>query len=167
VTLPRLILGAAVLAVLAGLVTCDRDPGTPEAQIRSLVTRAELAAEAKDLRALRAFVSERYHDDEGNDREQVLRLLAYHFLRNRFVHVVTAVSTIRVRPPDRADAAVFAGLAGRASDSFQDALLGHADLYRFDLRLVADAPGEWTVEGAAWRPAEVGDLGSLRSPAGG
>ena len=166
-TLPRLILGATVLAVLAGLVTCDRDQDTPEAQIRLLVTRAELAAEAKDLRALRAFVSERYHDDEDNDRESVLRLLAYHFLRNRFVHVVTAVSTIRVRPPDRADTVVFAGLAGRAGDSFQDALLGHADVYRFDLRLVADTPGDWTVEGASWRPAEAGDLGSLRSPDGG
>jgi hypothetical protein len=166
VTLPRLILGGVVLAALAGLATCGRERPTPEAQIRSLVTRAELAAEQKDLRALRAFVSERYHDEDDNDRESLMQLLAYHFLRHRFVHVVTTVTTVRVGAPDRAEAVVFAGLASRAGDSFQDALLAHADLYRFDLRLVADAPGDWMVESAAWRPAEVGDLGNLRSPNG-
>lgn len=157
-TLPRLILGGVVLTALAAFVTCSRDRPTPEEQIRSLVTRAELAAEQKDLRALRAFVSERYHDEDDNDRESVMRLLAYHFLRHRFVHVVTTVTSVRVRAPNRAEAVVFAGLASRAGDSFRDALLAHADVYRFDLRLVADTPGDWTVAGAAWRPAEVGDL---------
>ena len=42
----------------------------------------EVAAEQKNLRPLKAMVSEQYSDEHHNDRQAIVGLLTYHFLRS-------------------------------------------------------------------------------------
>jgi hypothetical protein len=93
----------------------------------------------------------------GNDRQAIVRLLTYHFLRNQSIHLLTRVASIEIPEPERASVTVYVAMAGRPIPDVDAMTQLRADLYRFDFAL-EDVEERWQVERAAWRPAEARDF---------
>jgi hypothetical protein len=150
-------LGLLVLATLAG---CRGERTGPEAEVRALVRSAVTAAEAKDIGALRAMISERYADDQGSDKRAVENLLRLHFLRNESVHLYARVQSVNLPQPERARAGVLVAMAGVPITSEAQLPALRADLYRFELELAREGKS-WRVQRASWQRVELGEfLGS-------
>ena len=149
----------ALLAAIAAIAwpACSPQPESAEAQIRALLAEMEVATEAKNLRPLKAVVSERYTDDLGNDRQAIVRLLTYHFLRNQSIHLLTRVAAIDLPEPERASVTTYVAMAGRPIADANALTQLRANLYRFDFAL-EDVEERWQVKRAAWRPAQAGDF---------
>ncbi len=148
---------ALLVWTLIGLTGCSGDSGSPEAEIRSLVARAQTAAEAREMRDLRALIADDYADDRGLDRKAVENLIRLHVLRNQSIHLFTRVRDIAFLEPGRATVRVTAAMAGRPVTSAGDLAGVNADLYRFDLTLIR-RDGTWQVQGARWEPARLDDF---------
>jgi hypothetical protein len=147
-------LGLAAALLLGG---CRGAPDGPDAQVRALVRDAVAAAERKDVGALRAMVSERYADDQGQDKRAIEALLRLHFLRNQSVHLYARVRSVTLAPPDRAQASVLVAMAGVPISSGEQLPGLRADLHRFELELARE-DGTWRVQRAAWQRAEAGEF---------
>jgi hypothetical protein len=154
--LARLALLAAI-ALLAG-PGCSPEPESPEARMRALLEQMEVAAEQKNLRLLKAMVSEQYSDEHHNDRQAILGLLTYHFLRHQSIHLLARVTSIEFPEPGQASVSVYVAMAGRPIPDVDALTRLRADLYRFDFRLGEGGESGWLVTGAAWRPAETADF---------
>lgn len=149
---------AIALALALALAACSRQADSPEAEVRALVARAQAAAEARNVRDLRALIAEEYVDARGHDRKAVENLIRLHVLRNQSVHLFTRIRGVTFPEPNRATVSVAAAMAGRPVARVDDLAGLTADLYRFDLELVRHGRGEWRVSGAAWAPARLEDF---------
>ncbi len=146
------------MAIALVLAACSRPADSPEAEVRALVAQAQAAAEARNVRDLRALIADGYADAHGHDRKAVENLIRLHVLRNQSVHLFTRIRDITFSGPDRATVSVAAAMAGRPV-ARADELVGlTADLYRFDLELVRQDGDEWRVSSAAWAPARLEDF---------
>lgn len=147
------------LALLAMLLVggCGGEPESPEAQVRAVIARAVAAAEAKDVGTLRAMVSDRYSDANGQDKRAIEAMLRLHFLRNESVHLYTRVQSVTVPQPDRAEASVLVAMAGVPITSEVELPALRADLHRFDIEFMREGD-RWRVQRAAWSRAELGEL---------
>ena len=159
-----------VLASSAGLVAalvvtaCEDAPQSPEGQILAMLAQAEVYAEDRDAGDLATLVSEHYADRFGHDRNGIQRLFAFHFLRHDTLHLLVRVDRIEILEPGAARAVVFVGMGG-TDRSAPDVLLDvRADLYRVELLLAEEKPGEWKLTEADWRPARAGDWSEVVSP---
>lgn len=149
---------AALLGLTVALAgACRQPPATPEARVRKLIDQSEAAAEARDVGALKGFVSDRYRDEQGLDKRALALLLAHEILAHQSLHLLTRVGSIDLSEPGRARVVVYVAMAGRPIASPSQLAGIKADIYRFDCGLVEEA-GEWKVASAAWRPAELDDL---------
>jgi hypothetical protein len=152
-------LGCAALLIPSLLLqACAEEPRGAEAQLRATVAAAERAAEAKNLGAVKALISQRYADDRGQDREAIEGILTLTFLRNQTIHLLTRVDSIELPEPRRAQIRIFVAMAGGPLSSAADLLRMRANLYRFDLDLEDEDGGDWKVTSAEWRPAEPEDF---------
>lgn len=130
---------------------------TPEARLRALIASAEQAAENKQGRVLRGFVSDAYRDPDGRDRRTVDAILRLVLLRHESIHLLTRISEIGFPGQGRADAVVYVAMAGRPIAGPAQLASMRASLYRFELGFI-DEDGEWRVVSATWRPAEPADF---------
>jgi len=130
----------------------------PEERVRAFVARAEEAAEARDLSALKEMVSADYADQSGRNRRGLMGILTVHFMRNESVHLLTRIAQIRLDEPARAEVTVFVAMAGTPIPEAGELRRLRADLYRFDLRLDETPGGKWQLRTAAWRPAAPADF---------
>jgi len=146
----------AAVSLISGLA-CSAAPESPEAQIRSLISELEVAAEARELRDLKEAVSERYADDRGNDRRAVVQLLTYHFLRNQSIHLLSRIAELEVPEAGRAFVTVYVAMAGRPIPDATALVELHANFYRFDFALEWETE-RWLVTRADWRPARSDDF---------
>ena len=148
----------AALALVSAALACGSDPGPPEAQVRALLEAAEVAAEAKDVKALKGSISEAYGDRGGRDKRALAGLLAFTFLRHESIHLLTRIDRIAIPVPGRAVATVYAAMAGGPIPG-AGALAGmRADLYRFDFAFAEEEPTRWMLVHAEWRPAQADDF---------
>jgi hypothetical protein len=139
------------------LLACAPETQSPEDEVRALLARAEIAVEERDLNTLKGFVSDDYADERGDDKRAIHAILAYHFLRNRSVHLLTRVQSVTVLAPERAQATLLVAMAGRRIQSAEQLVGLRADLFRFEFALVREGR-DWRVESAAWRRAERNDF---------
>jgi hypothetical protein len=153
-------IGFSVVAAgpLALATACRSAPSSPEAQVRAVVATAERSAEKKDIQTLKRLIADGYRDDEGNRKADLIRLLAYHLLRNESIHLLTRVRTVEFPTAGNAVVSVFVAMAGREIPAADLLAQLHADLYRFDLDLVSAGAGAWLLTHARWRPAEIDDF---------
>ena len=122
--------------------------------MRALITTSVQAAEAGDTATLRARISDRYADGAGNDRRAIEGLLRLYVLQHRPLYIYARIPNVHIESKDRAQAVVYAAMAGeRIGEPTQLARL-RASLYRFDLGFGLEQ-GEWRLLTAAWRPAEL------------
>jgi len=158
VTASRPRYGALLLLATLCVPSCSRKADSPETQLRALVSQAETAAEAKDLAALKQMISPGYADQTGQNRQAVMQLLAYYFLHNQSIHLLTRVHAIAFPESKRAEITVLVAMAGRPISRVEELAGIRADLYRFDLLAADEGSGDWKVTRAAWRPADITDF---------
>ena len=144
---------AAVVLVLA----CSGDPASPEERVRAVLAAIETAAEARDVGALRAHVSEGYADPRGNDAQALARIATFHFMQNRSVHLLSRVRELEVTAPGEARAEALVAMAGAPIPGPEALPALRASLYRFEVRL-REEDGEWRVASAEWQPAVADDF---------
>jgi hypothetical protein len=148
---------AIPLAVVLALA-CGGAEDTPEAAVRRTLAAIEAAAGAKDAGAIAEHVSADYADPQGNDRDAVRRIAAFHLLRNQSVHTLVRVREVVIDEPGRADVDALVAMAGTAIPDADVLATVRADLYRFTVSLREEEPGVWRVTSASWRPAALEDF---------
>jgi len=144
-------LGAAVLA-------CGGAEDTPEAAVRRTLAAIEAAAGARDPGAIAEHLSADYADPQGNDREAVRRIAAFHLLRKQSVHTLVRVREVAIPEPGRAEVDALVAMAGTEIPDADVLATVRADLYRFTVSLRAEEPGVWRVISATWHPATLEDF---------
>ena len=132
--------------MLGALAACGSED--PDAALRALIDRAEVAAEERDTGFFRGVLSDRYADRRGNDRDRVIATLRGYFLTHQSIEMVTRVESVSLTGADAAEVVLHAGILGRREGA---SLIGGLDgeLYRIELELINQS-GDWQVIGANW-----------------
>ena len=146
------------ILLLLGLVACSGQPESAETEIRAFVAQAQLAAEERNARNLRALIADDYVDTKGNDHKAIENLIRLHVFRNQSIHVLTRIHTVEFPEPGRALLVVMAALAGRPVAHVDEQAGLNANLYRFDLELIRRGKDDWQIRHAAWEPAALADF---------
>jgi hypothetical protein len=145
-TRPCLRKPAAALALALAFAACGPS-GTPEAEIRALVTEAEELAEARDASELRGLVADDYQDARGRDATEVRNLLHAWLVAHPSVNLMTRIDSIELEGTELARVEVTIGMLGREANAESDWDLA-ADIERLDVRLARDG-GDWRVIAAS------------------
>lgn len=153
----RLQIGRLGLIAAMLLSGCHGGRENPEAQVRALIKSAVTAAEQKRTGTLRDMISDRYADDQGQDKRAIEGLLRLHFLRHETLHLYAHVQSVTLPQPDRARAIVLIAMAGVPMASAQELPAVRADLHRFEIDFVREEKS-WRAQRAAWRRAELGEF---------
>jgi hypothetical protein len=147
----RLLRWSAVFAQVILLAGCG-DANSPEQQVRDVIGKMELAAEARDVGDLMEHLSEDYRDPNGLGAQEAARYARGYFIANQSIHLLTRVEEIEFPTAGEARAKVLVGMVGRDADalgeSFDLANLA-ADLYEFKIALRRE-DDEWKVSFAEW-----------------
>lgn len=146
----------ALVSCTLSLAACS-EAETPEQRIRALINEAEEAAENKQGRVLRSYISENYADGRGRDRRAVGGILRLYLLRHQAIHLLTRTTQVTFSEPERATAVVYVAMAGRPLADAAELARLRADFYRVDLGF-AEEDGAWRVVRATWRPARPADF---------
>ncbi len=132
-------------ALLVCLVGCA-DPGSPEQQVRDTILQAELAAEARDMGAIRDLVHDEYQDRSGRDRRMLLNQVRLYLMARQSLELLVKVNDIKFTANDFAEVDVTAaGLGLRAG---MEGLGLTADGDHYQINLVRDDGGNWLLIGA-------------------
>jgi hypothetical protein len=155
----RLRLQIGWLGLIAAMLLpgCHGERESPEAQVRALIKSAVTAAEQKRAGTLRDMISDRYADDQGQDKRAIESLLRFHFLRHETLHLYAHVQSVTLPQPDRARAIVLVAMAGVPIASAQELPAVRADLHRFEIDFAREDKS-WRAQRAAWRRAELGEF---------
>jgi hypothetical protein len=145
-------------ALAAGALACGGGEDTPEAAVRRALAAIEAAAEAKDPGALAEAISADYADPQGNDRDAVRRIAAFHLLRHQGVHTLVRVRELAIAEPGRAQVEALVAMAGAEIPDADVLATVRADLYRFAVSLREEEAGVWRVTSATWHPASLDDF---------
>jgi len=137
---------------------CHRQRPSPEEQVRETIAALVRAIEGKDMKALRARVTEGYRDSEEHDRAEVMATLQLLFRRHERIYLLTRVTSVEVTAPEEARATVIAAMASTPLKVTEDLARVRADANRFDLMLVRVKGDDWQVSSAAWQAARPEDL---------
>lgn len=156
----RLILLALAALVLLGLLArtmLARQPVSDEAFLLALVDDLAARAERRDVKALRGWISERYRDEHGHDRQAIGQLLTLQLLRGA-VTVYVLAKEVRVHE-DRQGAEVQAKLLLTRSPRVKqltEIIPEAAKALRLTLRFRREE--RWMIDGAAWSDLRVQEV---------
>ncbi len=148
-----------VTVILAALVlscSCGQED-SPEEQIRRYVRAGEDAAEGRDIRAVRKLISERYGDEQGRTRQDIVAITARYFFSSKNIHIFTRIGELTFPDRDRANLLLYVAMAGQNISDLDAFLNMQGDLYRFDLVLGLE-DDEWKLFSAGWRRAGAEDF---------
>ena len=121
------------------LAACSQAPESPEQHIRELIGQGEAAAEARDRDFFAEVISPDYSDADGRTRRDLLRMVTGYFLRNRAIHLLVRIEEIQLFEGERAQAVLYAGMAGSPVEGFEQLLALRAAVYRMELTFKLDA----------------------------
>lgn len=115
----------------------------------------ESAVQQRSLDQVKELVSSDYKDEWNGDRRAALRSLLFYFQGHQSIHLLTRISDIQLNDDaSEARVIVYVGMAGQPVDKSESLIDLNADLYRFDVDLIADGD-EWLVSSARWEKARV------------
>ena len=144
------------LVVLATALSCRRHL-SPEDQIREAIGNAAEGVRERKVKKVVAIVSAQYADHEGRDRQAIVDLVRAQVLLRPNVYLVTRVSSVDCGDSGQCHAVVLAAMASVPAQSLSDLANSQADVYRFELTMVAE-DGAWRICQASWFAASVKDL---------
>ena len=148
----------ASIGWLAVAFACGGDPLSPEEQVRTVIEGMEEAAEAGDVSAFKAAVSDSYEDERGYDKRSLAAYVTFHVMQNQSRHFFTRIRSIEIRDTGRAEVMLVAALTGSAISAAEDLAGLRADVYKVDLDLDDEGEGDWRVVWAQWRRTAPTDL---------
>ena len=141
------VLGGVACWICAGFFHgCDAGPA-PEDRVRAWLGDAVEAAEARDIGALRMLIAADYADGRGNDKPALVNYCRALIAQHRTLRVFAEIEHIELLSPVWAKVRVRAAIAGQEAD--QAWWNTYADLYRFDLELIA-GDGRFELVRATW-----------------
>ena len=141
----------ATLVAIGALAGCG-DANSPEQQVREVIEKMEVAAEARDVGELMEHLSGDFRDANGMGPEDAARYARGYFIANQSIHLVTRVEQIEFPTDGEARARVTVGMMGREAAAAADAIdltSLAADLYEFKIALRRE-DDEWRVTFAEW-----------------
>ena len=119
----------------------------------------ESAVEQRSLDSVKELVDGDYKDEWNGNRRAALRALMFYFQGHQSIHLLTRVSDIRLSDDEKsASATVYVGMSGDPVEQSEALINLNADLYRFDIELIAD-DNDWLVSSARWQRARLEDFG--------
>jgi hypothetical protein len=145
---------ALLLAICCCVTAACAQRTSPEAEVRAVIEAAEVAAEARDHRALMSLASPDYTDASGADARELSQRLRAYLIAHPSVRIVTRTETIEFPYVDMAQVRVSVGMLARnspvdpAGDASSLFVLG-ADLYTLELELQREGD-DWKVTRAEW-----------------
>ena len=165
---PALTLSRKSAALLAALVTLvalvvlvwSRLGGEPDDEqlLLQQIDAAAQAAERRDLKQLKSWLSATYRDEAGRGPREIRQLLTFYFLRRGRLAVYLISKEVQLDPgpaPREASAVVRAVLTrGKRLERLQDVLPEAARSLRFSLRFSKEADDVWRLTSAQWREGE-------------
>lgn len=136
-----------LLVLILGLLACSSDPESPEAQIRAVFEKIELAAEASDRRGISEHISERYQDDHGMDKADANNVLRAYLLRNKNINIFLSFHSFAPISPQEYIVDLSAAMAAKGVNLENESERLKADVHRFTVTLVDESAGngEWKV----------------------
>jgi hypothetical protein len=143
---------------MATLFACGGDPLSPEERVRAVIEAMERAAEAGDVSAFKALVSESYQDERGFDKRDLAAYVTFHVMRNTNRHVFTRIRSVEIRESGRAEVVVIAAITGRDVSGPEELVGLNADVYKIDMDLDDEGDGDWRLVWAQWWPTAPTDL---------
>lgn len=154
-----LLAGLLALIALAVLVW-SRVGGAPDDEqlLLQQIDAAAQAAEQRDLKQLKSWLSATYRDEAGRGPKEIRQLLTFYFLRRGRLAVYLVSKEVQLDPgpePREASAVVRAVLTrGKRLKRLQDVLPEAARSLRFSLRFSKEADDVWRLTSAQWREGE-------------
>ncbi len=154
-----MIIGVALLAVLAFLLLSRRDKlAPPEQAVRERINAGVIAAEQKKMPELTDLVSERFRG-MGMDRRQVKAMLFMFLQRGAWRKVFIQNLDIKVLDPKRVEASFSAVLAaGRNVNSIADIAPDSAGVFSFELTFELEDDDVWRVTTGTYQRRRLRDL---------
>lgn len=143
---------------LAALLACGGDPLSPEEQVRAVIEEIERAAEAGDVSAFKAAISESYQDERGFDKRDLVAYVTFHVMSHTQRRFFARVRSVEIRESGRAEVVVVAAISGREVSGIEELATLNADVYQIDLDLDDEGEGDWRVVWAQWWPTAPTDL---------
>jgi hypothetical protein len=141
----------AAATLLALLVSACGPSGTPESQVRAVIARGEVAAEARDISGVMDLVSPTFQDGRGGSRDDLKQYLRGYFVTHQSIHLLMRVNSVEFPYSDMAKVSLTLGTLGRESDGTSTLDLA-ADVHDVELELQREG-GEWRVTRASWQSA--------------
>ncbi|HLS82487.1 MAG TPA: hypothetical protein VK025_13900 [Steroidobacter sp.] len=108
----------APLWVTAALLLAGcADPDSPQTEVRRMIERLELAAEARDVGDVMTHVSSQYRDARGHDRDEIARYIRGYFIAHQAIHLLTRIERLEFPSSDEARLAVLVATANRPAQT--------------------------------------------------
>ena len=152
---PRFIIFWAVL--FSFILSACADKESPEDQLRRFVETGVMAAESRDVLAIRGLISEGYRDDGGRDRRRLAGLATGYFLRHKNIYLFTKINKIHFPVAGQSRVEVFVAMTGLPVTGAEALFDLRADVYRFELTLINESD-DWLLKKASWQRASIDDL---------
>ena len=115
----------------------------------------ETAVEQRSLESVKELVDSDYKDEWNGSRRAALRSLLFYFQGHQTIHLVTRISDINLSDDgSNASATVYVGMTGKSAEPSEALIDLNADLYRFDIDLMANG-NDWLVKSAKWQRARL------------
>jgi hypothetical protein len=130
---------------------------SPEVRLREVIDAGQRAAENGDLGELGELVSDRYADDAGRDRDELLRFVRAYLFQLGPVHTIKREKSLVLTSPGHAEVRLVVAVASFPVESVVDVDAASADLLRLDLEFVEE-DGDWRLIRGDWSSAEPADL---------
>ena len=149
----KLLYRTALLTLVLLLVQACSDDGSPEDQIRSLIDSAVQAAEDRSLDGLSDLMHADFIDQQGNNRQQLGKLLRLYFFRHKSIHLFTRIDSIEMLSANQASVSLHVATTGTVISDVNALSSLSARIYRFELQLIKQ--GDWFLRHASWKPASL------------
>ena len=145
-----------LLLIISNLIACSDEELPLEQQISQLNDRAELAAENKDIGALKDMVSDSFKSGPY-DKKSIVQLVQLYMLRHRTIHLYSLTKSLQAIDENNAVAEILVAMAGQPIERADQLVSLRADLMRFNVSYARDED-EWKVIRTEWKRATVEDF---------
>jgi hypothetical protein len=135
------------------LVQACSDDDSAEDQIRHLIDNAVEAAEDRSTDGLSELMHADFIDQQGNNRQQLAKLLRVYFFRHTNIHLFTRVDSIEMLSANQASVSLHVAMAGTVISDVNALSSLSARIYRFELQLIKR--DDWLLHHASWEPASL------------
>lgn len=134
------------------------EPLSPSEQVRRRIVQLSAAAQARELGDVNDAISRSFRSPQGQDRDDVRRIIAAHLLRGQYLKVFTDVKGLTERSDEEVLAELNAYFARAEVDDVKtlarDSVMS---AWRLEVTFRLE-DGEWMATSAEWRRLSPGEL---------